>query len=137
MREVKVSKPVIASWMTEETTFLMDLRDKYKSKWNLIKKRNSENKVRESPSDLFFYNRFKELKNQVNHRIRNAKYNDFNKKINEKINNSKTFHFNLKKFNIVDSKSKDSKCHIDPNKLNQSFAKNNNTHVSNHVPAHS
>ena len=110
MREVKVSKPVIASWMTEETTFLMDLRDKYKSKWNLIKKkRNSENKVRESPSDLFFYNRFKELKNQVNHRIRNAKYNDFNKKINEKINNSKTFHFNLKKFNIVDSKSKDSK----------------------------
>ena len=131
MREVKVSKPVIASWMTEETTFLMDLRDKYKSKWNLIKKRNSENKVRESPSDLFFYNRFKELKNQVNHRIRNAKYNDFNKKINEKINNSKTFHFNLKKFNIVDSKSKDSKCHIDPNKLNQSFAKNNNTHVSN------
>lgn len=37
MREVKVSKPVIASWMTEETTFLMDLRDKYKSKWNLKK----------------------------------------------------------------------------------------------------
>ena len=80
---------------------------------------------------FFFYNRFKELKNQVNHRIRNAKYNDFNKKINEKVKNSKAFHSNLKKFNIVNSKSKESNCHIDPNKLNESFAKNNNTHVSN------
>lgn len=62
MREVKVTKPVIASWMTEETTFLMDLRDKYKSKWNLIKKRNSENKVCDSSSDLFFTTGLKNLK---------------------------------------------------------------------------
>jgi hypothetical protein len=81
---------------------------------------------------IFFFNRFKELKNQVNHRIRNAKYNDFNSKINQKINSSKSFHFNLKSFNIVSSnKNNESKCHIDPNKLNESFAKNNNTNVSN------
>ena len=81
---------------------------------------------------IFFFNRFTELKNQVNHRIRNAKYNDFNSKINQKINSSKSFHFNLKSFNIVSSnKNNESKCHIDPNKLNESFAKNNNTNVSN------
>ena len=132
MREVKVSKPVIASWMTEETTFLMDLRDKYKAKWNEIKRYNHTNNIMESPTDFFFYKRFKELKNQVNHRIRNAKYNEFNSKINQKIKNSKSFHFNLKNFNIVNSKkNNDTKCHIDPNKLNESFAKNNNSHVSN------
>ena len=72
------------------------------------------------------------MKNQVNHQIRNAKYNEFNSKINQKLKNSKTFHSNLKNFNVVNSKNtKDTKCHIDPNKLNECFAKNKNYHVSN------
>ena len=131
MREIKITKPVLASWMTEQITFLMDLRDKYKNKWNEIKRRNLRNNTKDNVNDLFFYNRFKELKNQVNHLIRNAKYNDFNSKINQKVNSSKTFHYNLKNFNVVNSKTNnDAKCHIDPNKLNESFAKNNNSHVS-------
>ena len=74
---------------------------------------------RKVPVICFFYNRFKQLKNKVNHLMRNAKYNDFNNKINQKINNSKSFHFNLKNLNIVNSKmDNETKCHIDPNKLN-------------------
>ena len=129
IREIKVTKPVCASWMTEEVTFLMDLRDKYKSKWNEIKRSNILNKVTDSPNDKFFYTRFKELKNKVNHLIRQAKYKEFNSKINEKLSDSKKFHFNLKDFNVVNSKKQGGKCHLDPNKLNETFAKSNNAHV--------
>ena len=82
----------------------MDLRDKYKNKWNEIKRRNARSHLTETPSDIFFWNRFKELKNQVNRLIRNAKYKDFNNKINLKLRESKNFHFNLKHFNVVNSK---------------------------------
>ena len=40
IREVKVTKPVLSSWMSDEVIFLMDLRDKYKAKWNEIKTNN-------------------------------------------------------------------------------------------------
>ena len=79
---------------------------------------------------ISFYTKFKELRNQVNHLIRKAKIADFNNKINQKIKDSKKFHFNLKEFNIVDSKKNFSKCHLDPNKLNECFSKNNNAKVS-------
>ena len=135
MREIKISRPVNATWMSDEITFLMDLRDRYKKKWNEIKRCNLHNNVNDGPNDIFFFNRFKELKNQVNHYIRNAKYNDFNSKINLKLNDSKNVHFNLKNFNVVNSnKNQEGKCHLDPNKLNESFSKNNNAHVSkNHL----
>ena len=77
----------------------------------------------------FFYTRFKELKNKVNHLIRQAKYKEFNSKINEILSDSKKFHFNLKDFNVVNSKKQGGKCHLDPNKLNETFAKSNNAHV--------
>lgn len=79
-REIKVTKPVIASWLTDEITFLMDLRDKYKAKWNQIKTYNMKHNIQDSPGDLLFHARFKELRNQVNHLIRKQKYADFNKK---------------------------------------------------------
>ena len=130
MREIKITKPVDASWLSDEITFLMDLRDKYKNKWNEIKKNNFLLNFPISSSDTFYYSRFKELKNQVNHLIRKAKYSEFNRKINQKISDSKKFHFNLKEANIVNSKKNQSgSCHLDPNKLNNSFAKNNNAHV--------
>ena len=135
MREIKITKPVNASWMSDEITFLMDLRDKYKNKWNEIKKNNILLNFPISSSDTFYYSRFKELKNQVNHSIRKAKYREFNRKINEKITDSKKFHFNLKDENIVNSKkSQAGNCHLDPNLLNDCFAKNNNAHVcENHI----
>jgi hypothetical protein len=130
MREIKITKPVDASWFTDEITVLMDLRDKYKNRWNEIKKNNFLFNTPISPNDSFYYTRFKELKNQVNHLIRKARYNEFNKKINQKINDSKKFHFNLKDANIVNSKkNQTSNCHLDPNTLNDCFAKNNNAHI--------
>ena len=93
------------------------------------------NNIQDSPGEILFHTRFKELRNQVNHLIRKEKYADFNKKINDKIKDSKNFHSYLKKYNIVNSKNKHGvKCHLDPNKLNDSFVKNNNAHVSsNHI----
>ena len=129
-REIRVTKPVTASWLTDEIISLMDLRDKFKLKHNEIVKINKRLNLRENPRDTIYYSKFKELKNQVNHLIRNAKIVDFNNKINQKIKDSKKFHFNLKEFNIVDSKKNFSKCHIDPNKLNECFSNNNNAKVS-------
>ena len=127
MREIKITKPVAASWLTDELIFLMDLRDKYKRKWGDIKRNNQLLKINDSPNDKFYYKRFKELKNQVNHAIRKAKFTYFNNKINSKIKESKKFHFNLKDFNVVSSKKNNtSNCHLDPNVLNANFVKNNN-----------
>ena len=135
MRQIKITTPICASWMTDDITFQMDLRDKYKNKWNEIKKKNLLNNIVDKPQDIFYYNKFKELKNKVNHLIRKAKYKDFNSKINQKLSDSKKFHYNLKEFDVVNSKKNDSsKCHLDPNLLNESFAKNNNAHISdNHI----
>ena len=131
MREIKVTKPICASWMTEDIIFYMDLRDKYKFKWNEIKKHNFLNQLPDSALDIFYYTKFKEIKNKVNHLIRKAKFNDFNSKINNKLSDSKKFHFNLKDLNVVNSKKQSEvKCHLDPNKLNESFAKNNNARIS-------
>ena len=132
-REIRVTKPVTASWLNDEIISLMDLRDKFKLKHNQIVKINKRINLLENPSDTIYYTKFKELKNQVNHLIRNAKIADFNNKINQKIKDSKKFHFNLKEFNIVDSKKNFSKCHIDPNKLNDCFSKNNNAKVSEFI----
>ena len=131
MRDVKITKPVNSTIFTDEITFLMDLRDKYKIKWNQVKKNNFLNNLIENPNDTFYYTRFKELKNLVNHMIRRGKYIEFNNKINNKLGDSKKFHHNLKEFNVVNSKkNNNSSCHLDPNLLNKSFAKNNNAQVS-------
>ena len=82
-------------------------------------------------SDCLFYNRFKEIKNHLNHLIRKSKINDFNIKINDKLKDSRAFHSELKKYNVVSSKKTgDGKCHFDPHKLNQSFVSNNNSFVN-------
>ena len=134
LREVRVTKPVAASWLTDEIISLMDLRDRYKNKWNEIKKCNISLNLNDSSNDTYYFNRFKELKNQVNHLIRKAKIIDFNNKINNKISDGKQFHFNAKEFNIVEGKKGgSSNCHLDPGILNESFVKNNNALISDNV----
>ena len=53
-REVRVTKPVTASWLTDEIISLMDLRDKFKLKHNEILKLNRRQNLLENPRDTFF-----------------------------------------------------------------------------------
>ena len=115
-RTFRVTKPP-APWLTEEIKSLMDLRDRYKNKYNKDKKETT-------------HNTYKELRNQVTHTIRKVKIKTFNEMINSKSSNSKEFHKELKRHNVVNSKQdKNMKCSWDPNTLNKTFVKNNNEAV--------
>ena len=131
-REIKVTKPLDSSWMTDDVTHLMDLRDKYRRKWLELKQRNTNNTaINPNPLTDFFHNRFKELRNIVNHSIRDAKKTDFNNKLNKKIKDCKKFHSALKQFDVVAAKnSVNITCHSDPNLLNNTFTKHNNANVA-------
>ena len=76
LKEITVKKPIKSFWMTDEILLLMDTRDKYKNMFNRYK-------------DQFFYDRYKELRNEVNHKIRRIKMAEFNKTINDKVKDSK------------------------------------------------
>ena len=116
-KEFMIKRPIKSSWMNEEILTLMDSRDKYKNLFNRFK-------------DDFFLNRFKELKNEVNHKIRRAKIKEFNDSINSKIKDSKNFHNELKKHNVVDAKkSNDTKCQFSPDILNDIFCDSHNAEV--------
>ena len=82
-REIKLKKPIIATWMNDEIISLMDKRDKYKNKYNIYK-------------DPLMFDTYKMLKNQVNHMIRKAKKADLNETINSKLNDIKKFTMPLK-----------------------------------------
>ena len=116
-RTFRVTRPA-APWLTEEIKEMMDDRDKYKNKFNVDKK---------SETELIF----KDLRNKVTHAIRNSKIKCFNERINTKIKDSKHFHQALKNFSIVESKinSNDS-CVINATALNEAFLKNNNAKVN-------
>ena len=129
-REIKITKPINASWMHDEIIFLMDLRDKYRKKWNEIKTRKNRLNLHFDASDFFFESRYKELKNKCNHLTRQAKINEFENMVNNNISNSKKFHSALKTFNVVRSKNKNASCAACPNKLNECFTKNNNAKVN-------
>ena len=116
-RTVSIKRPINASWMTDDILELMDKRDLFKNLYNNYKE------------DLF-QNEFKKLRNEVNHKIRKAKIDEFNQTINSKVKDSKSFHKALKSHNIVPSKKKnETKCCFDPNTLNNTFAANNNADV--------
>ena len=80
--------------MNEDILTLMDTRDKYKSMFNRFRLD-------------YFFERYKSLKNEVNHKIRRAKIAEFNESINDKIKDSKRFHSALKKHDVVNSKKSD------------------------------
>ena len=116
-RTFRVTRPA-APWLTEEIKEMMDDRDKYKNKYNVDKKPETE---------LLF----KDLRNKVTHAIRKSKIKCFNERINTKIKDSKHFHQALKNFSVVESKinSNDS-CTINATALNEAFLKNNNAKVN-------
>ena len=117
LREVTIKRPIRPSWMTDEITEIMDNRDKFKNMYNSYK-------------DDFFLDRYKQLRNQVNHKIRKAKIEEFNETVNTKVNDSKSFHKALKRHNVVDDKkSGESKCCFSPDTLNEAFTSNNNAKV--------
>ena len=116
-REIKITKPIKAAWMLPEIVCLMDKRDLYKNMFNRYK-------------DDFFFDRYKELRNEVNHKIRRAKIDDFNSTINNKIRESRDFHSALKQHNVVSSKKMEQvPCVYTPDQLNNTFITNNNAPV--------
>ena len=116
-RTFRVTRPA-APWLTDAVKELMDDRDRYKNKFNIDKKPETE---------LLF----KDLRNKVTHAIRQSKIKCFNERINTKIKDSKHFHQALKNFSVVESKiNSNDTCAINPTVLNDAFLKNNNGKVS-------
>ena len=119
--EVTIKRPLNSSWMTDDILKLMDERDAYKNHFNVTK-------------DPFFYEKFKELRNVVNHTVRRAKIADFDKNINSKLRNIKVFHAQLKAYNVVEAGiKKNTVCDFDPSELNEFFSANNNTAVDEDI----
>ena len=115
-RTFRVTRPA-TPWFNDEIKKLMDDRDKYKNKFNQDKKPETEEI-------------YKILRNNVCQAIRREKIKTFNSKINTKIKDSKQFHAALKNFGIVESGCNNSNCNIDPNLLNSSFVKHNNSKIN-------
>ena len=116
-RTFRVTRPA-SPWLNEDIKKIMDNRDKYKNKFNLDKKPETEEM-------------FKILRNNVSHEIRRAKTKIFNEKINANIKNAKQFHMALKNFGVVESScNNENVCNIDPNLLNAAFLKNNNAKIN-------
>jgi hypothetical protein len=74
---------------------------------------------------------YKILRNSVCQEVRREKIKMFNEKINVKLKNPKQFHQALKNFSVVESSCNNgNSCNIDPNLLNSSFVKNNNSVIN-------
>ena len=116
-KEITIKRPINASWMTEEILEVMDTRDKYKNMFNRYQ-------------EDYFNERYKELRNEVNHMIRRAKIAEFNETINDKIKDSKSFHNALKKHNVVSSKkTTEIRCQYSPDTMNETFCESHNAIV--------
>ena len=98
----------------------MNLRDIYKYKFNIT-------------NDIETYNKYKVLRNKVNHAIRDSKTKTFDAEINSKIKFAKQYHNALKRMNVVDSKFLNNRCNYDSDLLNETFTSNNNLIVDNEV----
>ena len=119
-RTFRVTRPA-SPWLNDNIKKLMDTRDKYKNKFN----------IDNNPATEEIY---KSLRNDVSHAIRQEKIKAFNENINNKIKDSKQFHKALKNFTVVESSfNNHDQCKIDPNVLNSSFVKNNNSLVDDEL----
>ena len=120
----RVTRPP-APWLTDEIKETMELRDRYKNKFN---KQKQHQESRQETMETF--NIYQGLRNTVTHLIRAAKRKMFDKKINSKIKNPKLFHSALKNNFVVDNKKSNSGyTYIHPEKLNDCFLSNNNAKV--------
>ena len=119
-RTFRVTRPA-SPWLTNEIKDMMDERDKYKNKFNLDKKTETEVL-------------YKDLRNKVTHAIRQAKINAFTERINTKMKDPKKFHQALKNFSVVESKiTSHDNCNIKPQTLNEAFLKNNNAKIDENL----
>ena len=112
----RVTRPP-TPWMTEDMKTKMHERDKLRAQY----KANFDNET---------FEKYKELRNTINHEKRKAKIKHFNLNINKQTRNSKRIHHALKMEGVVDSK-KDNDFHIvgDLNLLNMVFSRNNNKEI--------
>ena len=110
----RVTRPP-TPWLTDEMKIKMNERDKLRA---LYKK----------DFDPEIHEKYKELRNEINHEKRKAKIKHFNKNINTQTRNSKKIHKALKIEGVVDSKNNDSDFSVktDLNLLNNAFTANNN-----------
>ena len=116
--KVVLKRPSASYTLTDEITKLMDNRDAYKNIFN-------------NSGDSYFYEKYRECRNLVNHAVRRAKIDDYNRNINNKLQNIKAFHRNLKSYDIVDAGIKNrSVCDFSPDDLNNFFSANNNSPVN-------
>ena len=113
----RVTRPS-SPWLTEEMKMKMNERDKLRA---LYKKDFDEN----------IFEKYKELRNEINHEKRKAKIKHFNKNINSQCRNSKKIHKALKIEGVVDSKKGNLDFQVikDLNLLNSAFSANNNKPV--------
>ena len=103
-------------WLNEKIKQMMGDRDTLKNTFNINK-------------DLRTYEKYKILRNKVNHAIRQAKIDTFNNEINSKLKFAKEYHNALKRHNVVESRFLDTTCNYDANSLNETFTYNNNSEV--------
>ena len=113
----RVTRPP-TPWMTEEMKTKMHERDKLRAQY----KSNFDNET---------FEKYKELRNTINHEKRRAKIKHFNSNINKQTRNSKRIHHALKIEGVVDSKKENGDLPIigDLNLLNMVFSRNNNKEI--------
>ena len=112
-----ISKPNTTPWITPEIVEVMNKRDRLKVAFNRT-------------NDITFLNRFKVLKNKVTSMRRKSLGKMFNETLNSKVKNSKQFYDAVKKLNVMAEKSNKGNYSFSPEKLNETFLKNNNERVN-------
>ena len=110
----RVTRPP-SPWLTEGMKLKMDERDKLRADYKIN-------------FDATTFEKYKELRNQINHEKRRAKIKHFNSKINSQVRNSKKVHNALKKEGVVNSKkgNLETPAFKNLNLLNTTFSANNN-----------
>ena len=120
----RVTRPP-SPWLTDEIKSQMDLRDRYKNKFNQQRESMENENITAQTFEIY-----RGLRNKVTHMIRSSKIRLFEDKINSKMKNPKSFHSALKNNSVVDNKRQNS-THTtpDPTLLNDCFLANNNAKI--------
>ena len=97
--EICVTHPTASSWLTSEIKQLQNDRDKYYSKFKIMKKSQklqSKNDHNFKAKMNITENIYHQLRNKVTHAIRKSKKDVFEEKINKKLKQPKQFYSALK-----------------------------------------
>ena len=117
----RVTRPA-SPWLTDEIKEKMNERDKLRAKYK-------------SNFNPHIFEKYKELRNEINHEKRNAKIKHFNSKINFMVRNSKKVHSALKSEGVVESRGANMEMPVFKNLdlLNKTFSANNNKTVDSQM----